>query len=90
LDVREKEGLGKQNKTQNRQPPNLYNSPNFIKVIKLRRIRWAGHVVCTKEVRNAHKNLVTNTARKRPLARRWYNIIKADHEKIPHETVDWI
>jgi hypothetical protein len=62
------EAIGKWNKTQNGQPPNLYYSPNVIKIIKLRRIRWAGYVVCTKEIRNAHKILVRNNAGKRPLA----------------------
>jgi hypothetical protein len=31
---------------------NLYTSPNIITVIKSRRMRWAGHVVCKEEMRN--------------------------------------
>jgi hypothetical protein len=41
-------------------------------------------------MRNAHKNSVKNTAGKRPLASKWYNIIKADHDEISYETVDSI
>jgi hypothetical protein len=32
---------------------NLYTSPNIIGVIKSRRMRWAGHVACMGEMRNA-------------------------------------
>jgi hypothetical protein len=31
---------------------NLYDSPSIIRLIKLRRIRWAGHVARVAEVRN--------------------------------------
>jgi hypothetical protein len=36
---------------------NLYASPNIIRVIKSRRMRWAGHVACTGEMRNAYKTV---------------------------------
>ena len=29
----------------------LYRSPNIVRVIKLRRMRWAGHVACMGEER---------------------------------------
>jgi len=31
-------------KLHNKEPNNLYSSPNIIREIKLRRMRWAGHV----------------------------------------------
>jgi hypothetical protein len=31
---------------------NLYTSPDFIRVIKRRRVRWIGHVACTEGIRN--------------------------------------
>jgi hypothetical protein len=34
---------------------NLYISPNIIRVMKSRRMRWAGHIVCIGELRNAFK-----------------------------------
>ena len=36
----------------------VYSSPNIIRVIKLRRMRWAGHVACTGERRGVHRVLV--------------------------------
>jgi hypothetical protein len=36
----------------------LYSSPNFIRVINSRRIRYTGHVECMEEVRNAYRILV--------------------------------
>jgi hypothetical protein len=37
---------------------NLYTSPNIIRVIRSRRMRWAGHVARTEEMRNLYKVLV--------------------------------
>jgi hypothetical protein len=37
---------------------NLYASPNIIRVIKSRRMRWAGNVACVGEMRNLYKILV--------------------------------
>jgi len=31
---------------------NLYASPNVSTVIKLKRMRWVGHVTCMRELRN--------------------------------------
>jgi hypothetical protein len=40
---------------------NLYVSSNIIRMIKSRRMRWAGHVECMGEMRNAQKILVRKT-----------------------------
>jgi hypothetical protein len=45
-------------KMHNEELHNLYVSPNIIRVIKSRRIRWAGHVTPMREMRNACKILV--------------------------------
>jgi hypothetical protein len=37
---------------------NLYESPNIIRVIKSRKIRWTGHVACKGELRNSYSILV--------------------------------
>jgi hypothetical protein len=53
---------------------NLYSSPNTIRMIKSRRMRWAWHVARTVEKRNAHRILVGKPEGKRPLERprrRW-------------------
>jgi hypothetical protein len=36
---------------------NVYTSPNIIRVIKLRRMRWAGHVTYMEDMRNTYKIL---------------------------------
>jgi hypothetical protein len=53
---------------------NLYSSPSIIRIIKSRRMRWAGHVTRMGEKRNAYRLLVGKPVGKRPLGRprrRW-------------------
>jgi hypothetical protein len=45
----------------------LYSSPNIIRQIKSRRIRWAGHVARMEEERKAYKVLMGKPEGKRPL-----------------------
>jgi len=45
-------------KLRNEELHNLYSQPHVIKVMKLRAVRWAGHVARTAEVRSAYKILV--------------------------------
>ena len=52
----------------------LYRSPNIVRVIKSRRLRWAGHVAKMEEGRSAFKFLTGIPTGKRPLGRprrRW-------------------
>jgi hypothetical protein len=52
----------------------LYSSPSIIRIIKSRRMRWAGHVAKKGEKRNAYRLLVGKPEGKRPLGRprrRW-------------------
>ena len=54
----------------------LYCSPNMVRVIKSRRMRWAGHVACIGERRGVYRILVGKAEGKRPLGRhrhRWEN-----------------
>jgi hypothetical protein len=46
---------------------NISSSPLIIRVIKLRRMRWVGHVGCMSDMRNAYNVLVGKLERKRPL-----------------------
>jgi hypothetical protein len=48
---------------------NLYSSPDIIRQIKSRRMRWAGHVACMGEGRNVHRVLVGKPEGKRSLER---------------------
>ena len=62
----------------------LYSSPNILRVIKSRRMRWAGHVARMEEWRDVHKVLKGKSEGKTPLGRprrRWEDNIKMDfHE----------
>jgi hypothetical protein len=60
---------------------NLYSSPNIVRVIKSRRMRWAGHVARMGEGRGAYRILAGRPEGKRPLRRprcRWKDNIKMD------------
>jgi hypothetical protein len=59
----------------------LYSSPNIIRVIKSRRMRWARHEACMGDSRDAYRVLVGRPDGKRPLGRprrRWAANIKMD------------
>jgi hypothetical protein len=59
----------------------LYSSPNIVRVIKARRMKWMGHVVRIGEVRGAYNILVGRPEGRRPLGRprrRWEDNIKMD------------
>jgi hypothetical protein len=60
---------------------NLYISPSIIRIIKSKRMRWAGHVARMGEKRNVYRLLVGKPEGKRPLGRsrcRWIDNIKMD------------
>jgi len=48
----------------NEQPNDLYSSPNIVRVIKSRRMRWAGHVARTGEEKEGVKGLAGETGGK--------------------------
>jgi hypothetical protein len=52
------EVTGDWRKLHNEELRNLYSSPNIIRMIKSRRIRWAGHLARMGETRNAYRILV--------------------------------
>ena len=47
----------------------LYHSPNIARVIKSRRLRWAGHITRMEEGRGAFKIVTGKPTGKRPLGR---------------------
>ena len=47
----------------------MYRSPNIVREIKSRKMRWAGHVIRMEEVRSALKVATGIPAGKRPLGR---------------------
>jgi len=64
----------------------LYSSPNIVRVIKSRRMRWGGHVVRIGEERGgAYRVLVGKPVGKRPLGRpgrRWVHNIMIDLQEV--------
>jgi hypothetical protein len=75
------EVTGEWRKLRNEELHDLYCSPSIIRIMKLRRMRWAGHVTGIREKWNAHGLLVGKPERKRSLGRprrRWMDFIKMD------------
>ncbi|KAJ4434736.1 hypothetical protein ANN_23304 [Periplaneta americana] len=71
----------------------LYSSPDIIRNIKSRRLRWARHVARMGESRNAYRVLVGKPEGKRPLRRqrcRWENNINMDLREVGYDYGDWI
>jgi hypothetical protein len=63
----------------------MYSSPNIIRVIKSRRMRWAGLVARMVEKRGAYRILVGRPEGRRPLGRprrRWEDNIKMDLQEV--------
>ena len=59
----------------------LYSSPNTVRVIKSRRMRWAGHVARMGEGIGVYRLLMGTPEGKKPLGRlrcRWEDNIKMD------------
>ncbi|KAJ4450628.1 hypothetical protein ANN_02056 [Periplaneta americana] len=71
----------------------LYSSPDIIRNIKSRRLRWAGHVARMGESRNSYRVLVGRPEGKRPLGRprrRWEDNIKMDLREVGYDDREWI
>jgi hypothetical protein len=80
-------------KLHNKELRDLYSLPSIIRIIKSRRMRWAGHVVRMGEKRNMYRLLVGKPEGKRPLGRprhRWADNIRMDLGEVGWGDVDWI
>ena len=71
----------------------LYASPNILRVIRSRRMSWAGHVAHMGEERGVYSVLVGKPEGKRPLwrpRRRWVDNIRMDLQEVGCGYMDWI
>jgi hypothetical protein len=71
----------------------LYSLPNIVRVVKSRRMRWAGHVARMGEDKGVHRLLVGKPEGKRPLGRhgrRWEDDIKMDLQEVGGGCGNWM
>jgi hypothetical protein len=72
----------------------LYSLPNIVRVIKLRRMRWVGHVACMGGEKSCIQgDLVGKPKGKKPLGRsshRWEDNIQMDLQEVEWGGMDWI
>ena len=79
------EVTGEWRRLNNEELNDLYSSPNIVRVIKWRRMRWAGHVACMGEERGVYRVLVGKSEGRRPLGRprrRWVDNIRMDLQEV--------
>ena len=72
-------------KLHNEELNDLYSSPNIVRVIKSRRVRWVGHVALMGVGRGVYRDLVGKSEGKREMGRprlRWENNIKMDLQEV--------
>ena len=71
----------------------MYRSPNIVRAIKFRRLRWSGHVAKMEAGRSAFKILTGKPTGKRPSGRprrRWEDNIRMDPEEICINAGNWV
>jgi hypothetical protein len=77
--------MGGWRKPHNEKLHSLYSSPNMVRVIKSKRMRWVGHVACMGTMIKAYIILVGKPETRRPLGRhrrRWEDTIKMNLREI--------
>jgi hypothetical protein len=87
------EVTGEWRKLHNEELHDLYSLPSIIRIIKARRMRWAGHVARMRDKRNAYRLLVGKPEGRRPLGRprrRWVDNITMDLGEVGSGDVNWI
>jgi len=80
-------------KLHNEELNDLYSSPNIVRVIKTRRMRWAGHVARMGERRGVYRVLVGKRDGKIPFGKprcRWEDNIKMDLHEVGCGGMNWI
>jgi hypothetical protein len=83
---------GSWRKLHNYELHSLYSSPNNVRVLKSRRVRWAGCVACMGEGRDIYRFLVGGPEGEGPRGRprrRWDDNIKRDLREIRIDGANW-
>ena len=91
--LRRDEVTGEWRRLHNEELNDLYSSPNIVRVIKLRRMRLAGHVARMGDERGVFRVLVGKSEGRRPLGRprrRWVDNIRMDLQEVGCGYMDWI
>jgi hypothetical protein len=87
------EVTGEWRKLYNEELNNLCSSPNIVRVIKSRRMGWAGHVARMGKERGVYRVLVGKPEGWRPMGRprlRWEDNIRMDLREVGCGCVDWM
>jgi len=87
------EVTGKWRKLHNEELSDLYSLPNKVRVVKSRRMRWAGHMARMGQGRGMHRVLVGKPEGKRSLGRprrRWEDNIKMNLQEVGGGYGDWM
>jgi len=90
---RKDEVTGEWRRLHNEELNDLYSLPNTVRVIKSRRMRWAGQVTRTGEEREMYRVLVGKPEGRRPLGRPrriWVDNIRIDPQEVGCGYMDWI
>ena len=89
---RRDEVMGEWRRLHNEELNDLYSSPNIVRVIKSRRMRWAAYVARMGEERGVYRVLLGKPEGKRPLGRprrRWVDNIRTDLQEVGCG-LDWV
>jgi transcription termination factor 2 len=84
---------GEWRKLHNEELHDLYSLSNIVRLIKSRRMKWAGHVARMEEERGVYRVLVGKPEGKRPLGRPkhgWKDNIKINLQEVGCGGMDWI
>ena len=87
------EVTGEWRKLHNEELSNRYPLPNILRVVKSRRIRWAGNVARMGQRRGVYRVLVGKPEGKKPLGRprrRWEDSIKMYLQEVGGGCGDWM
>ena len=74
-------------KTHNKELNYLYSSPNIVRVIKSKRMRWAGCAACMGQSRGVYRVLVGKPEGKSPLG--GHRRRRGDNNKMKFQEVEW-